>query len=97
LNFLASDVPAIMSSMALGVMAIAAGIAMIKSSALPTKFGWFSVVVGILGALPIEPFFALPAVGIWTLILVAVMWFRTDPEGSVTPAMTPGILVDAAG
>jgi hypothetical protein len=71
LNFLASDVPAIMSSMALGVMAIAAGIAMIKSSALPTKFGWFSVLVGILGALPIER--------------------------SVTPAMTSGILVDAAG
>jgi nucleoside recognition membrane protein YjiH len=81
LNFLQGSLPGILASMALGVMAIAAGIAMIKSSALPTWLGWFSLVVGILGALPGGDFFALPAIGIWTLILVAVMWFRSDPEG----------------
>ncbi len=81
LNFLQGSLPGVMASMALGVMAIAAGIAMIKSSALPAGLGWFSVVVGVLGALPVGNFFALPAIGIWTLILVGVMWFRPDPEG----------------
>jgi nucleoside recognition membrane protein YjiH len=81
LNFLQGSLPGILASMALGVMAISAGIAMVKSNALPTWLGWFSVVIGILGALPGGDFVALPAIGIWTLILVAVMWFRSDPEG----------------
>jgi hypothetical protein len=84
LNFLEGDVPFILASIAFGLMAIAAGIAMIKSQYLPTWLGWFSLVVGILGALPIGDFFALPAIGIWTLLVVGVMWFRTDPEGSLT-------------
>jgi hypothetical protein len=83
LNFIQGDVPFIMASAAFGVMAIAAGIAMIRSRALPTWLGWFSLVVGILGALPVGDFFALPAIGIWTLIVVGVMWFRTDPQGGL--------------
>ena len=81
LNFLEGDVPFILASMAFGLMAIAAGIAMIKSRYLPTWLGWFSLVVGILGTLPIGDFFALPAIGVWTLLVVGVMWFRADPEG----------------
>jgi hypothetical protein len=96
LNFLQGDVPFIMASMAFGVMAIAAGIAMVKSSALPTWLGWFSVVVGILGALPIGDFFALPAIGVWTLMVVAVMWFRADPQGQLARAKTSETLVQAA-
>jgi len=83
LNFLEGDVPFILASMAFGLMAIAAGIAMIKSQYLPTWLGWFSLVVGILGALPIGDFLALPAIGIWTLLVVGVIWFRTDPEGKL--------------
>ncbi|HEV3266529.1 MAG TPA: hypothetical protein VG014_13465 [Acidimicrobiales bacterium] len=83
LNFLEGDIPFILASMAFGVMAIAAGIAMIKSRALPSWLGVFSVVVGILGALPVGDFFALPAIGIWTLLVAGVMWFRTDPEGAL--------------
>jgi hypothetical protein len=83
LNFLQGDVPLIMSSAAFGVLAISAGIAMVKSAALPTWLGWLSIVVGVLGALPIGDFFALPALGVWTLILVATMWFRTDPDGQL--------------
>ena len=83
LNFLEGDVPFILASMAFGLMAIAAGIAMIKSQYLPTWLGWFSLVVGILGVLPIGDFLALPAIGIWTLLVVGVIWFRTDPEGKL--------------
>lgn len=85
LNFLSGDLPFLLSSMAFGVMATAAGIAMIKSRALPTWLGWFSLVIGILGALPVGDFFALPAIGIWTLIVVGTMWFRTDPDGRLAP------------
>jgi hypothetical protein len=83
LNFLEGGIPATLASMAFGVMAIAAGIAMIKSRSLPTWLGWFSVVVGILGALPVGDFFALPAIGVWTLLVAGVMWFRTDPDGAL--------------
>jgi len=83
LNFLEGGIPAMLASMAFGVMAIAAGIAMIKSRSLPTWLGWFSVVVGILGALPVGDFFALPAIGVWTLMVAGVMWFRTDPDGAL--------------
>ena len=84
MNFLQGDVPFILASIAFGLTAIAAGIAMIKSRYLPTWLGWFSLVVGILGVLPVGDFAALPAIGIWNLLVIAVMWFRTDPEGSLT-------------
>jgi len=83
LNFLESDVPFILASMAFGVMAIAAGIAMLKSQYLPTWLGWVSVVLGVLGVLPVGDFAALPAIGVWVLLVSGVMWFRTDPEGKL--------------
>jgi hypothetical protein len=80
LNFLQSDLPSMLASMAMGVMGIAAGIAMLKSSLLPTWLGWVSVVVGILSVVPFGDFIALPGIGIWTLIILGVIWFRTDPD-----------------
>jgi hypothetical protein len=78
LNFLQSDITSMLASMAFGVMAIAAGVAILKSALLPT---W----LGILGVLPFGDFFALPAIGVWTLILVGVIWFRSDPDGTLAP------------
>lgn len=83
LNFLESDVPFILASMAFGVMAVAAGIAMLKSQYLPTWLGWVSFVVGVLGVLPFADFAALPAIGVWVLLVTGVMWFRTDPGGKL--------------
>jgi hypothetical protein len=83
LNFLESDVPFILASMALAVMAIATGIAAIKSQYLPTWLGWISLVIGIVAVLPIGDFIALPAVGVWVLLIAGVMWFRKDPEGAI--------------
>jgi hypothetical protein len=83
LNFLEGDVPFILASMALGVMAIAAGIAMLKSQYLPTWLGWVSVVVGVLAVLPFSDFGALPAIGLWVLLVTGTMWFRADPEGKL--------------
>ena len=74
-----------LASMAFGVMAIAAGVAILKSTLLPTWLGWVSLVLGILGVLPFGDFFALPAIGVWTLILVGVIWFRSDPDGTLAP------------
>ena len=85
LNFLQSDMPSMLASMAFGVMAIAASVAIIKSALLPTWLGWLSLVLGILAVLPVGDFFALPAIGVWTLILVGVIWFRSDPDGTYTP------------
>lgn len=93
LNFLQNDIPSILASMAFGVMAIAAGIAMLKSDRLPTWLGWLSLVLGILGLLPVGDFFALPAIGVWTLILVGVIWFRDDPDGSYAPLKANDSLV----
>jgi hypothetical protein len=93
LNFLEGDIPFLLASMAFGTMAIAAGIAMIKSRALPTWLGWFSLVVGIVGILPIGDFFALPAIGVWSLLVAGVIWFRTDPEGKLSPVTSTGELV----
>jgi hypothetical protein len=83
LNFLESDVPFILSSMALAVMAIPTGIAAIKSQYLPTWLGWVSLVIGIVAALPIGDFIALPGIGVWVLLVAGVMWFRKDPEGAL--------------
>jgi hypothetical protein len=83
LNFLQSDMPAVLASMAFGVMAISAGVAILKSALLPRWLGWVSLILGILGVVPVGDFFALPAVGVWTLIVVGVIWFRQDPDGSL--------------
>ena len=85
LNFLQSDMPSMLASMAFGVMAIAASVAIIKSALLPTWLGWLSLVLGILAVIPVGDFFALPAIGVWTLIVVGVIWFRSDPDGTYTP------------
>jgi hypothetical protein len=86
LNYLQSeDMTSILGSMAFGLMAIAAGVAILKSAVLPTWLGWVSLVLGILGLLPVGDFFALPAIGVWTLILVGVIWFRSDPDGPLVP------------
>jgi hypothetical protein len=81
LNYLQNDLPAILGSMAFGVMAISAGIAMLKSAVLPKWLGWVSLILGILGVVPVGDFFALPAIGVWTLIVAGAVYFRTDPEG----------------
>jgi hypothetical protein len=83
LNFLESDLPFILASMAFSVMAIATGIAALKSQYLPTWLGWLSLVVGIIAVLPVGDFFALPAIGVWVLLVVGVMWFRQDPDGAL--------------
>ena len=83
LNYLQNDLPAILASAAFGVMAISAGIAMLKSARLPTWLGWVSLILGILGVLPVGDFFALPAVGIWTLLVAGVVYFRADPDGAL--------------
>jgi hypothetical protein len=85
LNFLESDLPFIFASMALGIMAIAAGIAALKSRYLPTWLGWVSLVLGIIAVLPVGDFFALPGIGVWVLLVSGVMWFRRDPEGALAP------------
>jgi hypothetical protein len=83
LNFVESDLPFILASMALGVMAIATGIAALKSQYLPTWLGWFSLVLGIIAVLPFSDFIALPGIGVWVLVVAGVMWFRKDPEGAL--------------
>ena len=96
LNYLQNDLPAILGSMAFGVMAISAGIAMLKSAVLPRWLGWVSLILGILGVVPVGDFFALPAIGVWTLIVAGVVDFRSDPDGplvvptssNLTPAAT---------
>jgi hypothetical protein len=83
LNYLQNDLPAILGSMAFGVMAISAGVAMLKSARLPTWLGWVSLILGILGVVPVGDFFALPAVGVWTLLVAGVVFFRSDPDGTL--------------
>ena len=63
------------------IMIISAGVAMLKIALLPTWLGWVSLVLGILGFVPFGDFFALPAIGVWTLIVAGVIWFRTEPDG----------------
>ena len=92
LNFLESNVPFILASMAFGVMTIAAGIAMVKSQYLPSWLGWFSIVVGVLGVAPFGDFAALPAIGVWVLLVSGVMWFRTDPEGKLAPVTNANLV-----
>ena len=69
-----------LASMAFGVMAIAAGVAMLKSALLPRWLGWVSLSSGILGVVPVGDFFALPAIGVWTLIVAGVVYFRPGPR-----------------
>jgi hypothetical protein len=64
-------------------MAIAAGVAMLKSARLPTWLGWVSLILGILGVVPVGDFFALPAIGVWTLLVAGVVYFRSDPDGTL--------------
>jgi hypothetical protein len=42
------------------------------------------LVLGVIAVPPIGDFIALPAIGVWVLLVAGVMWFRKDPEGALT-------------
>lgn len=65
--------------------ALASGIVFLKSDMVPTWFGWFSVVIGIVALAGPFVFFAFPAIGVWILILSYLFYSRPETDPATPP------------
>lgn len=82
LNLISNDLAFPLICVGISVLALASAIVFLKSKMVPTWFGWLSVVIGIVALAGPIGFFALPAIGIWILILSYLFYSRPD----TTPA-----------
>jgi hypothetical protein len=60
-----------------GAFLLGAGIATLKSGALPRWLGWAAVVIGVIAITP-AGFFGFIALGIWTLIVSVILSMRAE-------------------
>ena len=65
-----------------GAFLLGAGIATLKSGALPRWLGWAAVVIGVIAITP-AGFFGFIALGVWTLIVSVILSLRAG--GTATP------------
>jgi hypothetical protein len=65
-----------------GAFLLGAGIAILKSGALPGWLGWAAVVIGVIAITP-AGFFGFIALGVWTLIVSVILTLRAG--GTATP------------
>lgn len=65
-----------------GAFLLGAGIATLKSGALPRWLGWAAVVIGVIAITP-AGFFGFIALGVWTLIVSVMLSLRAG--GTATP------------
>jgi hypothetical protein len=70
------------------ILAVCAGLAILRGAALPTWMGWVAIVIGIAALIPPASFPALFALLIWTLIASILMYRRsgTPAAANATPA-----------
>jgi hypothetical protein len=69
-------------------MIIAASIAAMRARAWPAWAGWLGIVAGLLGLASIL-FFTQAAIGIWILVVSALLFFRGPREDAPATAATP--------
>jgi len=67
-----------------GAFLVGAGIATLKTGALPRWLGWAAVVIGVIALTP-AGFFGFIALGIWTLIASVILWRREEPGPPAPP------------
>ena len=71
------------------VFAIASGLAILATAALPSWLGWIAVVLGIVTAIPPIGFFALLVLLVWTLIVSVLIYLRSDDRETAQSAPAP--------
>jgi hypothetical protein len=69
------------------IFGLSAGIAILRSVALPRWLGWLAVVIGIVTIVPPASMFALLAFLVWSVIVSVLMYQRLG--GPATSALTP--------
>lgn len=76
LNALSSD---LFFPVAIGLVAflLGSGIGILRTRALPSWLGWVAIVAAIVGLTPVG-FFALPVLGLWSLVVSALLFRRAD-------------------
>jgi hypothetical protein len=83
LNYLSNDAFAIPTFVGLTVTLLAAGVAVLRSKALPTWLGWVTVVIGVAAATGVGSWPALMASGVWTLVVVGFLIRRADTPDEI--------------
>jgi len=65
------------------LFALGSGLAILRGAALPRWLGWVAIVIGVVALVPPISFFALLALGIWSLIVSILIYIRLGaPESS---------------
>ncbi|MGH2831941.1 MAG: hypothetical protein ACRDK2_04125 [Solirubrobacteraceae bacterium] len=65
------------------ILAVCAGLAILRGAALPKWMGWVALVIGIAALIPPASFPALLALLLWTLIASILMYRRANTEPTV--------------
>jgi len=76
LNILLRDVPMVMFS-GIGILMVAAGLAIVRSRVLAVWLGWAGIVLGLIAVLPLG-FIALILGAVWTLVTSIVLTMRVE-------------------
>jgi hypothetical protein len=82
LNLLENDMTVFTLTAGIALLLMAAGIAIVRTRALPVWLGWLAIVFAVVALTPVG-FFAFFATGIWTLIVSILIYTRQDAP---TPA-----------
>lgn len=77
LNVLENDLSVFALTAGIAVLLMAAGIAIVRTRALPVWLGWIAIVFAVVALTPVG-FFAFFAAGIWTLIASVLIYTRQD-------------------
>lgn len=85
LNLVNNDLPFPLLCIGISVLALASGIVFLKSNMVPTWFGWFSIVIGVVALVGPIGFFAFPAIGVWILILSYLFYSRPERASTEQP------------
>jgi len=67
------------------VFMLAAGIAVVKTQALPAWLGWVAVLLGVIAVTPIG-FAGFIGLGIWTLVVSILLTMRADEPAGAPPS-----------
>ena len=97
LNFITEELPFLPVIAGAFLFAIGSGLAILRGAQLPKWLGWVAIVLGIVVLLPPAAFPALGGFAIWSAIVSILIYRRTGPSASVSPADAPGALGASSG
>jgi hypothetical protein len=97
LNFITEEVAFLPVIGGAFLLAIASGLAILRGAPLPKWLGWVAVVLGIAALIPPASFPSLLGFAIWSAIVSILIYLRTGPTTSASPADAPSALGASSG